>query len=341
MISDSSLRCARTPTLKSGIVVGIDATNLRQGGGRTHLVELLGALDPRGFGISHVVVWGSRETLASLAERDWLKKVNPWEQERGLLIRTLWQRYRLGKAARGAQCDLLFVPGGSYAADFVPTVSMSRNMLPFEWRELFRYGFAWPTVKLLLLRISQTRTMRNVEGLTFLTEYAKRAVLQVTGPLPGQVHVIPHGLSSRFLMPPRPQRAIATYSEDRPFRLIYVSIVDVYKHQWNVVEAVARLRSETGWPLTLDLVGPAYGPARRRLRKAMRRYDQEGRWARHHGPIPYAALHTMYAQADVGVFASSCENMPNILLETMAAGLPIACSGHGPMPEILGQAGTT
>ena len=31
--------------------------------------------------------------------------------------------------------------------------------------------------------------------------------------------------------------------------------------------------------------------------------------------------------------------MPNILLESMAAGLPIACSGRGPMPEILGSAG--
>jgi glycosyltransferase involved in cell wall biosynthesis len=31
--------------------------------------------------------------------------------------------------------------------------------------------------------------------------------------------------------------------------------------------------------------------------------------------------------------------MPNILLETMAAGLPVACSNCGPMPEVLGDAG--
>ena len=31
--------------------------------------------------------------------------------------------------------------------------------------------------------------------------------------------------------------------------------------------------------------------------------------------------------------------MPNILLESMAAGLPIACSNLGPMPEMLGDAG--
>ena len=31
--------------------------------------------------------------------------------------------------------------------------------------------------------------------------------------------------------------------------------------------------------------------------------------------------------------------MPNILLETMASGLPVACSNRGPMPEVLGDAG--
>ena len=31
--------------------------------------------------------------------------------------------------------------------------------------------------------------------------------------------------------------------------------------------------------------------------------------------------------------------MPNILLEAMASGLPIACSNRGPMPEVLGEAG--
>ena len=31
--------------------------------------------------------------------------------------------------------------------------------------------------------------------------------------------------------------------------------------------------------------------------------------------------------------------MPNTLIEGMAAGLPIACSDRGPMPEVLGSAG--
>jgi glycosyltransferase involved in cell wall biosynthesis len=41
----------------------------------------------------------------------------------------------------------------------------------------------------------------------------------------------------------------------------------------------------------------------------------------------------------MAVFASSCENLPIILLEKMAAGLPIICSNKGPMPEVLGSSG--
>jgi glycosyltransferase involved in cell wall biosynthesis len=60
---------------------------------------------------------------------------------------------------------------------------------------------------------------------------------------------------------------------------------------------------------------------------------------RYLGRIPHNELHTRYAGADLCLFASTCENMPNILLEGMASGLPIACSNRGPMPEVLGDAG--
>ena len=72
----------------------------------------------------------------------------------------------------------------------------------------------------------------------------------------------------------------------------------------------------------------------------MDRFDPKRNWVTYSGEVPFTQLHLKYAQADLGVFASSCENQPIILLETMAAGLPIACSNLGPMPEVLGRVGT-
>lgn len=317
--------------------IGIDATNLRRGGGVTHLIELLGAADPARQGISRVVIWSGTPTLDALPDRSWLDKRRLPELDRGLLQRTLWQRFKLSKVARAAGCDLLFVPGGSYAGRFRPVVTMSQNLLPFEFGELRRYGWSWMTLKMLLLRWTQSRTFRRADGVIFLTQAAKASVLRVTGPLAGECPIIPHGLNPRFRMPPKAQQAIDAYEVGHPYRLIYVSIIDRYKHQWQVVEAVAGLRRD-GWPLALDLVGPAYAPALARLRDTMARCDLQGDWVCYHGAVAYADLHELYAQADLGLFASSCENMPIILLETMAAGLPVACSDRGPMPEVLGGA---
>lgn len=320
------------------LTIGIDAANLRRGGGLTHLIELLAGAEPARQGISRVVIWAGSATLEALTDYLWLDKRHLPELDRGLLQRTWWQRFQLSRAARSAGCDLLFVPGGSYAGSFRPVVTMSRNLLPFEFGELWRYGWSWLSLKMLLLRWTQSRTFRHADGVIFLTRAARESVLHVTGPLGGECPIIPHGLNPRFRQSPRVQQPIDAYTSWRPYRVIYVSIIDQYKHQWWVVEALETLRLE-GWPLALDLVGPAYPPAMARLNDAIARCDPRGEWVRYHGPVSYTELHYLYAQADLGLFASSCENMPNILLETMAAGLPVACSDRAPMPEVLGDAG--
>lgn len=321
------------------LTLGIDATNLRQGGGKTHLIEFLSNAHPTTHGFSRVVVWASKSTSEQIADRDWLVKRSLVALEGGLLSRSLWQRFHLSKGSRGEGCDVLFIPGGSYAGNFHPAITMSRNMLPFEWGELKRYGFSWIALRLLLLRWTQTRTMRRAEGVIFLTRYAERNVQKVTGALQGAISVISHGVDSRFFQVSKPQCEISSYDRENPYRITYVSIVDQYKHQWNVVQALAKLQQKTGWPIVLDLVGPAYPPALARLKQSILRWDPRCEWVNYHGNLGYADLHSLYHQADLGLFASSCENMPNILLETMASGLPVVASNRGPMPEILGDAG--
>ena len=320
------------------ITIGIDAANLRGGGGVTHLVELLRAAQPMKTGITRIVVWGGKPTLDAIDARPWIEKCNPSELDRGLLQRTLWQRYKLSQIARDAGCHVLFVPGGSYAGNFHTVITMSQNLLPFEYRELRRYGWSIFTLKMLLLRFIQSRSYRQADGVIFLTNYARQAVLSVTGKLHGITRIIPHGLNQRFIQAPKAQKVIADYDNDNPYRILYVSVIDEYKHQWNVVDAIAALR-KMNLPVVLDLIGPAYPPALMRLNRAIDSFDDARTWVRYHGSIPFDELHLHYAKADLGLFASSCENMPNILLETMASGLPIACSNRGPMPEMLGEGG--
>ncbi len=164
-------------------IVGIDASNIRGGGGVTHLVELLRAADPASHGIRKIVVWGNHNTLAALESRSWLtKKYSSWLGS-SLFQRVLWQRLILPRQARRSGCHLLFIPGGSDTSGFRPMVTMSQNLLPFEWKELRRYGFSWMTLKWSLLLWTQTRTLRKADGVIFLTRFARDRVLSLTGPL--------------------------------------------------------------------------------------------------------------------------------------------------------------
>ena len=314
----------------------IDASNLRAGGGLTHLVELLRNVDASQYGFERVYVWASRATLELIAERPWLVKRTDPVLEANFLRRAVWQMRRLGELARSDGCNLLFVPGGTFATDFRPVVTMCRNMLPFEWREILRYGISLQALRFLMLRFAQARSFRRASGTIFLTRYAHDAVRRLTGRLTGPVRIIPHGVDARFFAPAH--LPVADRSTARPFEIVYVSIIDHYKHQATAARAVARLAAR-GHAVSLTLIGPAYPPALRHLRSVLKEIDPEGGVIRYLGPIAHANIHAAYARADIGLFASSCENMPNILLEQMAAGLPIACSDRGPMPEILCDGG--
>lgn len=320
------------------LTIGIDASNLRGGGGVTHLVELLRIANPVKHDFDRIIVWGGPETLSILEDQPWLIKHEISEFYKGLMQRTIFQCFYLTQAARDEGCNVLFVPGGSYVGSFYRVVTMSQNLLPFQMSELWRYGWTFFTLKLLLLRLVQSYSFRKSDGVIFLTKYAQETVLSIAGKLHGKFCIIPHGVNPRFLREPKPQLSIYDYDDTQPYRVLYVSIIDQYKHQWHVIEAVESLR-KMGFPIVLDLVGPAYMPALNRMKATMACFDAEQHWVNYHGPVPFNELHHMYDRADLGVFASSCENMPIILLETMASGLPIACSNMGPMPEILGEDG--
>jgi glycosyltransferase involved in cell wall biosynthesis len=320
--------------------LGIDATNIRQGGGVTHLSQFLAAAQPEQQGFSRVTVWCCTSTAALLPERFWLSKCSmPWMDD-ALPRRMLGQQWQLPGYVRSAGCDVLFSPGGTLPQRcYVPAVTMSQNMLPFEPEEAARFGqWSWMRLKMGLLRYTQGRSFRRADGVIFLTHYAQTAVTQALGGLSNLTALVPHGIEPRFLKAPRSPRSLSTCSVEKPFRLLYVSIVMPYKHQVEVAHAAYQLRAE-GVPLEVRFVGAPWGRYGREFRALLDRLDPRHEFLFWSGAESFEAVHNFYQNADGFVFASSCENLPNILIEAMAAGLPIASSDRGPMPEVLGDSG--
>ena len=321
------------------IKIGIDASNIRHGGGRTHLIELLTAADPIRDRFSLIYIWGSEETLRLLPNREWLIKCPVVLLGSGFLLRMLWQVFSLGRVASKSGCSILFVPGGSFSTSFRPVVTMHQNLLPFTFEEILRYGFSLLTLKWIVLRFTQSRSFRLANGVIFLSNHAS-SLVHCVAKLPKSIRtrIIGHGLSRRFLDLDATLHNSREIKPNSSVTLLYVSTVDQYKHQWNIVEGVALARERSNFNLKLRLVGSSYGPSMRKLMKAIKKFDPEGCWVSYLGESDYSLIHKHYNDADIGIWASTCETFGLILVEMLAAGLPILSSNREPMPEILGDA---
>lgn len=309
--------------------LGIDLTNIKNGGGLTHITELLNAAQPQLYGFEEVIVWGNAETLSKLPNVDWLKMA-VYPTSRSKLVQ-FYQRMLIFPSIARKNCDLLFSPGGSFFSRKMAYVSMSQNMLVFEKKERdrFKYRFNW--FRYLFLEHLQTRSFQQAKAIIFISEYAKHYIGQHLQKDFSAFPVIYHGISDRF------RHKAKVLNPANPIEVLYISTISLYKHQWKVVEAVAKLRND-GFSIHLKLIGDIYPPAWQLLQQTIAQFPQAKNFVEVIEKVDFEEIDQYYQQADIFVFASTCENMPNILVEAMSAGLPIAASNHGPMPEILKDA---
>jgi len=319
------------------MIIGIDASNIRSGGGVLHLKKLLSITDPKIYGFNKVVVWGAKGTLKTLKDRSWLKKIHKNTFEKNNIIRTIWQFLYFKKNAINEKCDLVFIPGGTYGAKFDPIVTMNQNLLPFDRKEAKRYKKIITKIKWLLLRQAQSKSFKSAKGIIFLSKYAKKIVINETGLLMGTSVIISHGIDKRFIKRPKKQRPISLYNDTNPFKLIYVSSVEPYKHQSIIAKAITFLRKE-GYPIILNIIGSGSVEELKNLKLTIKKYDKYN-CINYQNFISHSKLKKQYFDADMAVFASTCETFGIPLIEGMAAGLPTVCSRSSVIPEIIGEAG--
>lgn len=320
--------------------LAIDAVNIRQGGGVTHLIQMLEAANPLQFGFSKVTIFTSAATAQLLPSYPWLeKKVESWMDCR-LIIRALFLQWKIPTYLKQLKCDALFSPGGTLPifSDIV-MITMSQNMLPFNPDAANTFGkFSFMRLKMFLLRYLQSAAFKRAAGVIFLSKHARDQIEKSLQNSKTLTTIIPHGIEARFFCQPRSQHPISAYSSEKPFRLLYVSIFMPYKHQIELALAIKVLRVE-GVPIEIQFVGPPWGWYSKKFHSLLRELDPKQDFLKYMGSISFKELHKFYRPFDAFIFASSCENLPNILIEAMAAGLPVLSSNLGPMPEILGDSG--
>jgi glycosyltransferase involved in cell wall biosynthesis len=318
-----------------GVVIGIDASNIRDGGGITHLSYLLRGSKFLDYGIEQVTVWSGQHTLSQLPHTPSVDHCHDSALDGALPRRLAWQVTRLPSLLRRG-IDLLFVPGGTYLTGFTPTVVMAQNLLPFDRESRSLYGGTPMAQKLKLLALTQGTSLRRANGVVFVSDSSRHTIETFIGRTVPAHTVVPHGVSREYFHAPRVQKAISDYSLEHPFTWLYVSRAEPYKHHREVVRAVLAAREE-GYPVALRLLTWGRKERLRKLDAMIAELDPAGATITTIPPVPSAEMPRIYAEADGFVFASTCETFGNVVLEAMAAGLPIASSGIAPMRELLGN----
>lgn len=320
----------QAPPCRSPMNVVVNALSARTGGGRTYLKNLLAYDPPEGVRVQLLTLPGL--SLPRLSRR--IKVVAAGGALVNPFVRAAWERELLPRTMRRTSADVLFCPGGvvgTRRSRSWRTVTMCRNMLPFDPAQRARYGVGYTRARTMLLERVLLRSMREADLIIFISEHARGVVGGRVGRSVPHV-VIPHGVSELFRANGAAVRP--TWLPER--YLLYVSNLEPYKRQVEVVTAFGMLRRANVGPQKLVLAGaPSSVRYAQEVRNRVRALDLEDHVVLA-GDIGHEALPALYQFAEVNIFASECENCPNVLLEAMASGRPLVVSNCAPMPEFAG-----
>jgi len=318
------------------LILGIDAISNPSGGGKRHLIEILSHYNTTKFKFEKIVIWSTNDFLSEINDESHIEKKSHYLLNKGYLFRLIWILFFRRNAYKSL--DIIFSPFGTYFSNNKKYVSMSQNILPFDLYEISQFGFIYK-LKFFLLRLLQKKSFKNAKGVIFISNYARSIINKEFSLDHLNLKVINHGISSDFDSPPKTQKSIKLYSLKSPLKLLYVSSIWPYKHHLEVVRAVSKLRND-GFPISLTIIGnndyPILGAT---LKSYINLFDIKSEYIFWKQNIGINDICSYYSQADAFIFSSTCENMPNILIEAMSSGLPILCSKSMPMPEFLLDAG--
>ena len=318
------------------MIVGIDASRNRSGGAIIHIKGILTGFVFDLSDISQVHLWSYRALLDDIPDFTWLVKHCSSALDGNIFRQIIWQRFALPKELAENKCSVLLSTDAGTVCRFSPSVVMSRDMLSYEpgMMKLFRL-ISKDRLRLLLLKFMQNSSLRAAHTSIFLTNYASKIIQGSCGELLN-TRIIPHGVSTIFN---DVKGALADNLKlKKSIKITYVSNVSPYKNQIYVVSAVNELIKK-GYRIKLDLIGGGKKKYVKKVNKYIIDTVDLFDSIKIYPKLSHEDLVEKLSGSDIFLFASSCENMPNTLVEGMSTGLPIVCSNKGPMPEVLKDGG--
>ena len=316
----------------------INAISARLGGGQTYLVNLLTRI-PSNEGLKVFLL--APESLEILDMSAKVTRLDvPKSLVTSLIWRSLWEKYMLPSILQENQIDILFCPGGSLNGNFshlCKTAVTFQNMLPFDVIQVRKYGFSFSRLRNIILKSRLLKSMKKADLVIFISEHAKTVIQGLLKREITNTTLIPHGADSIFRRVVGTTLAQPEWLPNNGY-LLYVSPLDVYKAQLEVVRGYSFLKKKGLKIPKLVLVGtPLNKSYTNKVMKLINKLDLLNDIILK-GHLEYQSLPAVYQNASINIFASETENCPFILLEALSSGRPLLSSNRPPMPEFAGEA---
>lgn len=164
----------------------------------------------------------------------------------------------------------------------------------------------------------QLKELELADKVIVLSSFVRRQMVEAG--LPGdKVVILPLGVDTQLFRPP------TEGLRRRPFIFLYVGRIDPLKGVHHLLAAWKKLHLPEA---ELWLVGPVA----EEMRPILAAY--EGLY-KYWGALPQARLAEVYTQATALVFPTLLDSFGLVLLEGMAAGLPVIATDHSGAPDVL------
>lgn len=238
-------------------------------------------------------------------------------------VASAWRTYRIIKELRPDVIHGHGAKGGTYARLFGSLLRVSR----FRVARLYsphggslHYDENTLTGKLFF---TLERTMaRFTDCLLFVSEYERQAYRHKVGEPPIPNVLVYNGLNEDEFQPVPAHPDAAD--------LLYIGMMRDLKGPDIFIDALAKAEVLLGRPLSAVMVGA--GEDLPRYKEQVARLGLGDR-VTFHAPMP---ARQAFALARLAVVPSRAEAMPYIVLETLAAGMPMIATAVGGIPEIFG-----
>lgn len=312
----------------------INAISARNGGGVTYVKNIIPFFvnNSNNFRITLLIGKDNREfdEIKNIPSLNLIFFESP---SSSLFKRMIFELFEIPKIMKKGKHDILFSPGGTSftlrSRDF-ETVTMFRNVWPHFYVKNYKKDFLLKPIsflKILIQKLIIIYNCRYQNKTIFISEFGKK-IISRNRPLKNNSIVISHAINPIFFGFEE-SNVMQTFDEKK--YLLYVSSFLPYKNHENLLKSYAKVKYELG-ELKLIMVGKISKKIKLKLENLIDKLNIS-KEAVILEEITQTHLARLYKKSLFNIFLSSCENCPNIMLESMASGRPLLSSIRDPMPE--------